>query len=156
MPCWTFRWPFRYVHDGQEGLVLELGKVQEKTITPGNLHFVNPLTSRMKIIHMTERLIEIPKRQYTLQNGNLKMGVIICYKVSSAKKLSPYNECIESIIRYRMALGLEDALANESILDAQSLDDINLKPTLNLDDIGVEIVWWEFKDKTFEPNAGHD
>ncbi|KAJ5234283.1 uncharacterized protein N7469_003451 [Penicillium citrinum] len=83
------------------------------------------------------------------------MGVIICYKLSSAKKSSPYNEGIERNIRYRMALGLEDALAEESILDAQSLDDVNLTPNLNLDDIGVKIVWLEFKDKTFDHNVDH-
>jgi len=149
VPCWAFRWPFRYVHDGQEGLVLELGKPQEKIVTPGNIHFVNPLTSRMKIIHITETLIEIHKRQYTLQDGNLEMGVIICYKVSSAKKFSSYNEGIESTIRYRMALGLEYALADESILDAQSLDVINFSPPLNLNDIGIQIIWLEVKYKTF-------
>ncbi|CAI7614088.1 unnamed protein product [Penicillium pancosmium] len=148
VPCWAFRWPYRYVNEGQQGLVLEYGKAKPKVIHPGRVKFVNPINSRMRIINMTESLIEIPQRRYLLRNGNLEMGVVICYKVSNAEKLIAFFEGIESIVRSRTAQRLEEKLANQSAHWAQTVTHSTILPDLSLDmeSFGVKIVWLEFKD----------
>lgn len=105
---------------------------------------------------MTESLIEIPKRRYLLRNGNLEMGVVICYRVSNAEKLIAFFEGIESIVRSRTAQRLEEKLADQSAHWAQTVTHSTfltvthrtILPDLNLDmeSFGVKIVWLEFKD----------
>lgn len=158
IPCWIFRCPCRFINEGQQGLVLRLGKFK-KQIGPGKIVIINPMTSRLKIIYTEETLIEIAKRGYALKDGNLTMGVVICYTVLNAKKVNPYYEDIESIVRSRTAQMLEENLSSNLTDVAQAYVHENILDTIDVNKhlfrFGVSVAWLELKDIVIEKNAIH-
>lgn len=151
IPWWTVRWPFKYVNEGQQGLVLRFGKCKRQ-IEPGKITFVNPITSRLKIIYLKESLIEIAERGYALRDGTLKMGTVICYAVVNARDVNPYFESIECIVRSRTAQMLEEHLSNKFRRQAQTFVHSDVVGRVNkcLSQFGVEVVWLELKDTAID------
>lgn len=134
------------------GLKLKFGKVS-RPVEPGTPVYVGPFSSKLKRVTMRD-LIEVARRDYPLLDGNLTMGVVICYEVNDAEKLYPYFDCIEGIIRSRTARLLERYLFEKYATDAlKSLGDnimetIGLNGPGGLENFSIKVDWLEFKDIT--------